>query len=186
MNVDWVSVQVSSLFKKFFAILAILLLAACGNRPAATPFHPTITPTLGEQTLPPTWTPTASFTPPPPGTATTTPSPVPTASIADLCTNFQILYSPVKNVILKVGDAALFEWKGVPPDAPMKLTVTQANSIAGLAADVPIEGDGVLPIPISQLPGSGDYVWRAWLQHPTFGAICVQQGTFSVRQILVF
>jgi hypothetical protein len=103
-----------------------------------------------------------------------------------VCAKFQVFYTPAQNAVLRPGDAAIVEWKGIPPDASMKLSISQAKSIAGLFADVPIGGYGVLHIPVSQLPGEGDYIWRAWLQHPAYGAICVQQGAFSLRSIVQF
>jgi hypothetical protein len=135
------------------------------------------------QTLPPTWTPTVTFTPLPTRTATPTSTPITAESI---CKEFQVVISPDPRVIVPEKGQVTFGWKGIPADAPMAFVINKRGSKAGIAANVPIAGDGLFPLPISKLPQAVDFTWKIWLQHPTLGAMCLRQGYFRRRLILTF
>jgi hypothetical protein len=160
--------------------IGMMIVAACtNNRPAATAIPPTASPTLGEQTLPPTWTPTGTFTPAPTRTPSLTPTIPPTLSLADLCANFKLLAAPENNVKVEYNAAVVFAWKGVPTGGiPAVLNITLHHSKAGVRADIPQPGDGLVQIPMRVLPQEGIYEWEIWLQHPVFGKICSHSGSF--------
>jgi hypothetical protein len=176
---------------RFFLLLltffGITLLAACTNSvPAATPRPTTPAATLGFQTLPPTWTPTATFTPAPTRTATLTPTAVPTFTVEQLCGNFSMVTKPDPNIEVAMTDQAVFAWKGVPPGTVMRLYIHEQGTKAGVFVEMPTPGDGLLPLPVTRLPDARHIEWSAWLVHPQYGDICVQRGTFVRKLVMTF
>jgi hypothetical protein len=90
-----------------------------------------------------------------------------------------ITTAPKANALIAASDTTLFAWKGVPENIQMVLSVTQHGGIAGLQANNPIPGDGILAIPMVRLPEEGRrYDWAAYLVHPMYGNICQHGGTF--------
>jgi hypothetical protein len=170
----------------FTILFLLLIVAACAPKPTATPYL-TATITLGAQpTLPPTWTPTHTFTSAPTRMPTDTPAPVPTISAADICKGFSVIATPDPKVEVSQDGSALFGWKNIPSGVRMRLYIWERGSRAGIFADVPIPGDGLLPIPAQRLPESYYFNWRLWIEHPAYGQICVHQGTFTRQVIMTF
>jgi hypothetical protein len=173
---------INRLTSAFTLLIMLFIVVACAPKPGPTPIV-TATITLGPHpTLPPTWTPTATFTPAPSRIPTLTPSPIPTLSVEQICHDFSVIASPDPNIQIAQNAAALFGWKGIPDDVTMRLYIWQRGSRAGIFADVPISGDGLLPIPIQRLPEAYYFNWQIWLEHPTYGQICIHRGTFT-RQL---
>ncbi|MEP7284765.1 MAG: hypothetical protein ABI947_03225 [Chloroflexota bacterium] len=165
-------------------ILLSLLLGACANQRITVPVSTTLAQTVPLQTLPPTWTPTATFTPAPTRAPSATTTAIPTLSSQELCDQFMLLAAP--DTEIQPDSVATFAWKGVPTSAPMKLYITERGSRAGLLVDVPIPGDNILRIPAARLPDSRQLDWKAWLQDPLYGAICTHSGSFTRRVVLTF
>jgi hypothetical protein len=178
--------DISVFHVRFLLVGLCVLLAACGSDRRVTlmpaqrilPTTPAATITLGVRpTLPPTWTSLPSTTPRSTNTATLSPTPLPTLTAKQICDDFKILAAPSGQV---ESDALMtFAWHGVPVDVPVMLSITQRESKQGLRLDMSVAGDSLLRVPMSRLPAEGDYDWKLWLQHPLFGEICPQSGTFT-------
>ena len=94
--------------------------------------------------------------------------------------------APAQNVALDYDGSATFSWHGVPTGAPLIMTITLHGAQQGVRFELPIPGDSLLPVPFSKLPpDAGQYDWKIWLQHPTYGAICEHSGAF-IRKLPPF
>lgn len=169
------------------ALLSLALLTGCGPRPTPTP---TATPYTIEtrqaiatlnRILPPTWTPAPTRTPPPTQTPLPTPTPRPTLSVEQVCTRFVLVAAPIDGIQLNYDAETQFVYSGVPRGAAAGLAIKGEGDDPELRLRIPFEGDGIVPISLSILPGPGRYHWRLWVQHPVYGEICLNQGIFVRR-----
>jgi hypothetical protein len=160
-------------------LLTMLLLMGCSNRSVPTRLPTPVTVVAIVQTLPPTWTPTASWTPAPTWTPTLIPTPIATTSVQDICASFQLITSPLPAARIDFNGAATFAWKNVPDGSSMMILVAPPHGGIGIQALLTESGDGILPIPMSALPREGEYTWSVWLQHPVYGQICLHKGNFQ-------
>jgi hypothetical protein len=94
-----------------------------------------------------------------------------------MCETFKVVSAPKEGSAFEYDAHVVFGWSGIS-SLPMVLKINKQGSEAGLRLDIPIPGDGILPIPLMRLPDEGVYEWRAWLQDPVNGEICTHSGTF--------
>jgi hypothetical protein len=94
-----------------------------------------------------------------------------------VCDDFQVLSAPTGQHEAEA--IVTFAWRGVPVDTTVALAITKHDGQEGLRASLPIAGDSVFRLPLSRLPDEGDYDWTISLQHPQYGAICTQRGSFT-------
>src|SRR5258708_39381823 len=160
-------------------LLGTLMLAGCNSRqkPIPTPTH--IPPLEGAQTLPPTWTPTASWTPAPTRTPTVIPSATATLSAEDICASFQLIVSPLPATRIDFGGVAMFAWKNAVANSPLVILIAPRHGGKGVQTELNIPYDVILPFPMNVLPYEGEYTWSIWLQHPVYGQICLHKGTIQ-------
>lgn len=173
----------------------LLVLVACAGPPSApappvtsTPAPTQVVATLpARQPLPPTWTPTFTFTPVPP---TQTPLPTrpptitPTRSAAERCAAFALLGSPRDGLLTtraRTGRVT-FSWSYTLPDGAVQLVVTHAASGQGRELTAP--GVIVAAIPLDALFGPGVYRWSVAPLDDTQMPLsdCAQTGEFRIVQ----
>src|SRR5260221_5014453 len=97
---------------------ATLVLAGCSNGPKPAPTPTQFPPLEGAQTLPPTWTPTASWTPAPTHTPTLIPIAAATLSAEDICATFKLIVSPLPAARVDYGGAAVVALQKAPLHNP--------------------------------------------------------------------
>jgi hypothetical protein len=160
-------------------ILLYLLIAACSVPPSTPTPRPTQTytpiPTSAFRELPPSWTPTFTFTPRPTNTPTLVPTITPTFTAAELCQFFEVV-TPTTGLTVDFNAVVTFSWQGVPKGRTMQLSLLRKGEVGGIKLDVPIDGGAVFPIAMKLLPGSGTYEWRAIVIDPVYGEICEKKG----------
>jgi hypothetical protein len=169
----------------FWAFLLIIL-PACSPAPASQTAAPrptsafaTVSGPVTRQTLPPTWTPSATATPSRTPTLTRTPTPVPTRSEADICAGFQLMHDFSGRLQYGWGDyipifAALDD-----PGSSLYFRATHRPSGEGTGFELPAGGQAVgIEFQIRALPRPGPYDWEMGVRSPVYGDICGIGGSF--------
>ncbi|MFQ3567760.1 MAG: hypothetical protein SNJ59_12255 [Aggregatilineales bacterium] len=169
-------------------------------------------PSFERATLPPTWTPTAYPTESPIPSPTPSPSATPPPSLTDLCDSLVLnylfpddaLFSPSDELLIFFG-TPLRVWAspvqvvtptaltGQPPftderqplllePVVVRLIMTRLETGEVFGGEAP-GGEVVgLQLPLSQLPGPGQYNWTVSIVVPSLGPQCEYGGTFTLGE----
>jgi hypothetical protein len=173
-------------------LLGGLLLAGCMGTHSATPAPPPVTATaLIRSTLPPTWTPTVTFSPVPPTpipTATGTPTPAPTRTSASICAGFVLetnlrehplpIYRPDSFIrLLITSDAA---------ETVIRLVFTHQPSAGGEGLEFPGGQSYVYEIAASSFTQPGRYDWVVEVRRLGEEAVlCAESGEMVILRGVV-
>jgi len=172
----------------FVGILCIgLFLSACGTAtdspPVHTPLDTQVAKTPGQtRTLPPTWTPTFTFTPAPPTptpTITETPPPTSTRDPARLCQDFEVLAAPDDGVRVGYDERVAFSWQGAPPDMIVRVALLHRVTNEGILVEWDSHQALNMTVDMALLPVSGVYDWTLTLYEFPQGDQCAVEGWFE-------
>jgi hypothetical protein len=169
------------------SLLGGMLLTGCMTAPSSTPAPPTPTATaIIRSTLPPTWTPTVTFSPMPPTpipSLTYTPTPAPTRSSASICAGF-VLDTNLKANRLPLYNPQMFIRLLITSDAPettIRLLFTDQASESGEGLEFPGGQSYVYEIAASSFTQYGRYNWAVEVRRTGEETVlCAESGEMVI------